>query len=138
MIIGSCIHWHRYTFTYVYKIWIEYISNIMLYYNVMLFSQIYEQYFFINSVLPNNTIYLLPGAFTISLKLLLKFTIKIIYFCMPYLIYDKISKSWVELMGHFILSNQKTLLSCKVVCQNLTPLTLPPETFLIYMLEIKR
>ena len=48
--------------------------------------------FFNDSVRPNNTIYLLASAFTISLKLL-KFAGKIIYFCLPNLICDKISKS---------------------------------------------
>ena len=75
-----------------------YICNVI-------FTNFINNIFLIDSVRPNNIIYLLPSAFTISLKLL-KFAGKIIYFCLPNLICDKISKSSVELMGHFILSNK--------------------------------
>ena len=49
----------------------------------------------IDSVRPNNTIYLLPSALIISFKLC-KFAGKIIYFSLPNLICDKISISCVR------------------------------------------
>ena len=83
---------------------------------IVIFTHFINNISFIDSVRPNNTIvlFLFPSAFTISLKLFIPLKIikirqsplKRIYFCLPNLICNKISKSCVELMGHFILSNK--------------------------------
>ena len=62
-------------------------------------------FFLIDSVRPNNIIYLFSSGFTISRKLF-KLKAKISYFCVPNLIYVKISKLFIKLKGHFIFSNK--------------------------------
>ena len=68
----------------------------------VIFTNFINNISFMDSARPNNTIYLLPSAFSFSRKLL-KFSDQIIYFRLPNLICDKISKSCVEFMGRFIL-----------------------------------
>ena len=90
-----------------------YICNVI-------FTNFINNIFFIDSVRPKNTICLLPSSFSISLKLL-KFAGKIIYYCLPNLISNEIYKSWVELMGPFILSDKWiTVLPFLDICTNLT------------------
>ena len=123
VIIGSYIHWLRYMLTYVYKVWIEYIWNIMFCYICYVIftnfiNNIFFSLFFCRIILFYWGIILF--IFTISLKLS-KFAGKILYFCLPNWIGDKISKLWVEFMGHFILSNKWIIvLPFLDICTNLT------------------
>ena len=123
VIIGSCIHWLKWMFIHWLSLpmFIKYefstfaISCFVSY--VMSFSLILLIIFLLLILLrANNIIYLLPSVFTISLKLL-KFTGKIIYFCLPNLN----SKSCLELMGHFILSNKWIIILPFLIFAQISP-----------------